>query len=660
MALAEIPKRDANGAANSAASTRIFRLVEGALVMLFLLQSARAVFAILVSTVSRALNIDEVDPLIATSHLVLVMVLALPWLAPRRRTLLPRVLLLSAVGVALGRLAVSVPLQLVQLYGGMAALGFGGVYLSSLLRANRRMWVTVIIVGLTFEQLLRAGDTYDLTLHARTDIPVGALRLQMPVWVLQAVLCVILLAVAVYARRSARHEPYEPGFLTTLGGLAFGAFLALEFLALGLANVVARWANVPYPVILPWLLLATGLPLLPGVRDFVGQTFHIFDDQVRGWVWLFIFLLMLIVGNRLVGIGSAGALILAQFMAVMLLWWVPIPPEADEIEQVGPSLSFGLFAFAVLVYAYSLTFELGERVPLIQGQVLFVLLIAGALVGLPRLFWREVDPWTEPISLPRLLPAAYVAPLVVVGLVLGGPRSSQGVPPVPEELRVATYNINSGYDERGIFQLERAALTIEASLADVVMLQEVDTGLPVSYGVDEAVYLGRRLGMEHVYLPMVEHSRGVAILSRWPLTQQTGTAIQQNSPMAAVRARLVDPPSGRTIDIVSAELMPSVDESLRLQQLGYLFSLFDPAAPTVLGVDLGTGTTDIAYLQLTPVSFQDADVLLGIEHGFTVPASDPTERHDYVMVRGLVPHEARHVESLASDHRLVVVRLTAP
>jgi endonuclease/exonuclease/phosphatase family metal-dependent hydrolase len=640
-------------------SNRVFRFVEGSLVVLFVLQAARIAIALLLSGVTRALDTGAVDVVLATAHLMLIMMLALPWLAPRSRTVLPRVMLVCAILAGAARLAASVPITIVQLYSSILTLGFGGVYLSSVLRANRRTWVTILVLGLTAEQLLRSLDSYDLLFHNETNIAVGDFRLQMPLLIIQAILVACLVIVSIFARRSARFEPYDPGFLTTTGGLAFGGFLALEFLVLGLPNIIARWSDVPYETIVPLILLATAVPLLPSVRDFGQQILGVFDERLRGWVWLFILLLLLIVGNRVNGLGSASALLLAQFMAVMLLWWMPSPPEPDEVEQVGPSLSLGLFIFVALTYFFSLTFAVSSGLGFLRGQGLTVALIAAVFSGLPRLAWREHDPWAEASLIPRSLPAAFVAPVVVFGMLMSGAHAIQPASIMGQSVRIATYNINDGYDENGIFQLEFAAQTIEASLADIVLLQEADIGRPTSYGTDEVRYLARRLKMYEAYLPISGHERGVAVLSRWPIIARQSVAITGDGAIVAVRVRINDPVTARTLDVVSAQLSPGAEE-VRLQQLAYLFSLMDPQMPTVLGVDLGTTPEDIAYQQLTSVSFTDPDVILGIENGFTYPAVEPTERRDYVLLRGFTARDARQVKSAASDHRLVVVEIMWP
>ncbi len=354
------------------------------------------------------------------------------------------------------------------------------------------------------------------------DIPVAGLTIRIPWIVIQIGVALVAVAVSRLARGSARRETYEPAYLTAWGGLALGAFFAVETLVLAMPNVISRWAGVSYAGLVPWLLLVTALSLMPFVRHLMGETMAMFDDRLGGVVWLLLMVMLLVVGNRLPGLGAAGALIIAQFMAALLVWWMPSPPDPAEVEQVGPSMSLAMAVFIVLVYAYSVTLEYAAVGEWLKGQGLIVLLIAAAVVALPRLFWREEDPWLLHPGLPRGVALAFIAPIVVLGLIVSGLGVDPVPPPLGTTLRIATYNINRGYDAVGAFQLELVARTIEASHADVVLLQEVDAGSPASYGIDEVQYLARRLDMSQAFLPTTEQVRGLAVLSRWPLSSRAG------------------------------------------------------------------------------------------------------------------------------------------
>ncbi|MBN1427837.1 MAG: endonuclease/exonuclease/phosphatase family protein [Anaerolineae bacterium] len=643
-------------------AARVFRLIESSLVVLFFIQAIRVVFAILLSMAGGALAARQVDLVIVNSHLALIVALVLPWFSPRTRAALPRTLMISAILVAVARLLISLNLSFLRLYAGVALVGFAGVYFASLLRANWRAWISSIVVGITIDQLLRALDTYDLSLRViMLEIPMGTRTLGIPWLGVQVFLSAVAILASLAARRSTRQEPYEPAFLTVWGGLAIGGFWVVETLLLSMPGVIARWTGVSYAGLVPWLILVTALPLLPSVRKLIGHTLGLFDAHLRGWVWMFVLLLTIILGNRLGGPAAAGILIVAQFVAVLSLWWIPSASEITEIEQVGPSFSLGMFVLALLVYAYSLTFEYARTFLWLKDQGLIIIVVAVVLLTFPRLWWHEEDLWEAPVVVPKGVPITFVVPMAVFGLMLSGLGSSPTMT-TGNTLRVATYNINEGYDAGQNFRLELIARTIEAGLADVVVLQEVDAGRPVGYGVDQVQFLARRLRMYQYFQPTVEGLSGIAILSKWPIGEQhqtllPGPGIQKG----AFRVLVGDPATGRYVTVLGTQLSPGQEED-RLQQLAVLLNLAldSQAGPVVLAADLGASPDDVVYQQLLANGFVDPNITLGIEQGFTAPSRNPTLRHDYVLVRGLIPIDSRQVDSAASDHRLVVVEVGWP
>ena len=233
----------------------------------------------------------------------------------------------------ISRLAMALPIAPAKIFGGLIVIGMAGIYLVALLRANYRTWVSSMIAGLALDQLLRSRDLFGLFAHATANIPVGAVRLVPPLFVILFFVIGPLVFVSVVARSSARLEPYRPGSLGTLGGFALGGFLSLEFLVLGMPNVVAHWSEVPYSGAVPLMMAATVLPLIPGVRAAGSELLQVFDERLRGWIWLLASLLMIVVGNRFVGLMALLALGLAQFMAIMLLWWIPRNPILMQANQ---------------------------------------------------------------------------------------------------------------------------------------------------------------------------------------------------------------------------------------------------------------------------------------------------------------------------------------
>lgn len=639
---------------------RTYRLVEGSIVVLFFLEAARAAFAALLSLVNAALQTGQVTFGLVEGHAILLLVVALPWLAPRARTALPELLSLSAIGVGTARLMMALPVPGLQLYAALIVLGLGSVYFAALLRANWQRWIVAWIVGLALDQLMRAGNSYDITLRPWLTVPALGVKLAIPWVVVQFMLTVLLIAVSRLARGTAHLEPYRPARLSIGGGVGFGAFVTLELSALAMPNVGARWSGVSFGMLVPWLLLATTLPLAFSMRQIMGETLSMFGKGLRGWIWLTLLLMLTVVSNRLDGPGAAGALVAAQFMTVLLLWWMPSPAQGEQPTSAGLPIAIGMLVCIGLIYAYSLTFEYMYGLGWLQGQGLVVLLVAMLLVNVPRLLPRSDDPWMALPTVPRGVVVTFIAPLFVFGVLLGSLRNMPAQAP-GNALRVATYNINGGYDAEGQFQLDLIAQTIEAATPDIVMLQEVDTGQPVGYGIDQVTYLAERLDMHAAYYPTVEQLHGLAILSRWPLADTSGLLLPgEGEQLGALSGQLVlNAETGQQVTFVDTQLLPAGD-NVRIEQMAVLLGLLNQERPAVLGGDLGAPPGDELYRQLHLIGMDDPDVELGIEDGYTYPSTAPMFRRDYVLTRGLMPLDSRQVQSMASDHRLVVVEMAWP
>jgi hypothetical protein len=302
---------------------RAFRLTEAGLILWFFLTAARTVAAILLGLVTGALADGQVTLSFVNAHLWVAGAVAVVWFAPRPRSTLPTTLSLTALVVAISRVPVSIFQPTIRFYAALVVFAIGGLYMVSLLRANYRTFLTALVIALVLDQLARAaGYTYDITLREKWLLP-------------QVVLSLVAIAVSRLARARAKNEPYQPARLTLWNGLSLGAFLFLQMALLGMPNVIARWANVDYGPVAVWLVLVTALMLSPSLRQIASRPLEMFDERSRGWVWMLLLALLLVLGNRTSGPLAAVALISAQVVALMIVWWVPDERGSDERDQVA-------------------------------------------------------------------------------------------------------------------------------------------------------------------------------------------------------------------------------------------------------------------------------------------------------------------------------------
>jgi endonuclease/exonuclease/phosphatase family metal-dependent hydrolase len=367
----------------------------------------------------------------------------------------------------------------------------------------------------------------------------------------------------------------------------------------------------------------------------------------------------LLIGHLAGSGASAAGLLLATMVSVALLSALPRPAGGG---RSGLGLALGNLAFLVLSFGLAFAFTYPYTLPALKGSGVAWYLAAALLSslavlgeGLPALDWS----WRRwrTVGLVGVVSIAWLASRPAG---LARPITPQVQPGAPPTLRLATYNIHYGYDGPWHLSLARQAETLAALQADVIALQEVDTARITSYSIDDALWLGQRLGMQVVYLPTVEHLTGIALLSRYPVTEAGTTLLpSQEEQTGLIHARLQV--GDQTLDVFATWL--GLSEAERARQVGAALAWLaqrSPRGPASLAGDLNSPPDSPTYRQLVEAGFGDPFRELGLGDVPTDPASAPDERIDYVWLRELTPLAAGVPDSLASDHRPVWVTVQAP
>ena len=549
----------------------LLRSLEAGMVGLFLIQAIRFVYAGLYARASSADLVERVpnpaalagtpgvvelatvqNEIVALAALLLLPVLAL--VIGRLRASLPFAVIL----VALGR-SLAIQTRDLEMLGGALVIGAGLLYLALVIIRRPGFFPAIILTGVAGDALIRAlGNSYDPTWQRGYVFDVGgAFTVGIEVVIAIAAIVLIFLSIGLWfvERREAAAEDYVApprGVLNLWGALALGGILFLELTLLGLPNVVARWADVSYSGIVPWLLAATLLPLVPEIRAFAGRFAGMFDGVWRGWLWLLLLGLLLVIGDRYDGIPAAIALTLAQFVVGLTLWWL-IQTGAPSHNLTGLFVPFTVLAFGLLAvgeyftydYAYVPDFappydQVDEVLRAFREMGLALVLIAALLAAIPMILARRRIPWRGGRASYTVLTLLLVV-AVSAGSVAATVNETVRRPENPDCLRVATFNIHGGYSQFFDPNLERVANLIEADGADVVLLQEVETGRMASYGVDQVLWLARRLKMESVFFPQNEALQGIAVLSRVPIDRWQGLRLPSVGNQAAAMHVVLDP-----------------------------------------------------------------------------------------------------------------------
>jgi endonuclease/exonuclease/phosphatase family metal-dependent hydrolase len=233
-------------------------------------------------------------------------------------------------------------------------------------------------------------------------------------------------------------------------------------------------------------------------------------------------------------------------------------------------------------------------------------------------------------------------------------------------LTVMTYNIHHGAGIDGVLDLERIAVLIERSGADVIGLQEVDRNWGVrSNWADQPAWFAQRLKMHYAYaanldLPPVNPGEprrqyGTAILSKYPIKDFTNPLLPLH-PTGERRGLAVAKIKVRGADLRFANThLTSNNKAERLEQARKMVELLgNSTTPTLLVGDLNARPRAPEIKSLTAV-YDDTWTEVGVGPGYTIKADNPTKRIDFQLHSdGLRPIKAAVPVTPASDHLPVV------
>jgi endonuclease/exonuclease/phosphatase family metal-dependent hydrolase len=611
--------------------------------------------------------------------------------------------LLTLVGLALAaaRFAMIAAADPASPVAAAVTVGVGLLYLALLIRTRLRLLPYFFILGLSLDQLLRAtGNTLDPSWSAGSAVLAfgsGQGTFIVTYYSLQAGLSILLallagLTLLLRRRDDSSSPPDERGMLPFWGAIGLGALLFLQVSLLALPNAIAGRAGVDYTTFVPLVLLATALPLVPWVRAQGRSFVALFDPALRGWIWLLLIALLIVLGSRFSGIVAGAAFVLAQFAVSMMWWWLARPQAEKEHSFTGLWLLFSVLVFAFLVvcdfftyeYAYVQNFSgdlafLNPYIPPLlrgfRGMGLGVTLLAVFLSSIPMMQTRRRIPWAEGrrTATQSVLAVVLVAVLALGAALAARPPVIQGVRGV-DSFRTGSYNIHSGFNEFFHYDLEAIAETIQQSGANVVLLQEVEAGRMTSFGVDQPLWLARRLGMDRRFLPTNEGLHGLATLSNVPIVyhqgtplpgigQQTGLQHVQVSTDGGVSAiAFYNTWLGLLLDLGSEQSLQQQEQDQQTQ-LNAIFARIATDYPDLNLVRVVVGGTfnnvpgSPLIEQMRVSGFTDPFAGLPSELSATLWRTNARARFDYLWARNVLPLGALVMQSHASDHRMAVVEI---
>ncbi len=655
---------------------------EVALVGLFFVQALRRLPGLLLNRGAVAVRMDSlnpenlatspgmVDPALFTGELLfLLLMLALPLLAQvfqHER----RALSLGVIFVAVARALPALGIGTAGSHVVAAVLGGGLACMVLLMRRRVMHFPALLIFGFAGDQLLRAaGFTMDLSWSSTWALPqllLSAGAIVLTTWLLRRVQEPVL------AEVTAQH-----GLLTLWGALGLGALLYLELVLLALPNAIAARSETSLTLIASLLVLATLLPLLPPARRLAHLLLQTFYGGLRGWLWLALVSLLLLIGLRLQGVAAALALILLQFVVSLMWWWLLRPAEQGDRNNNAFVLIAALLVTGLLLLGNFFTLAIPPEMnpfpaPADSGQLLqrmlrglrgmdaALLLLAIVLAALPMTRMRSRIAWTSPAVEPFLPAALLVFLAAVLTAGLSAPRAADASLD-SSTLRVASWNINAGATPYLHQDLESLAQTIQRSGADVVLLQNVDFGRSTSYWVDQANWLARRLDMQHRYFPAAGGTNGLAILARAGLQEHDAWLATGDGQQGGLQRVILDV-RGDILTLYNYWPGPaSHDLQLQIGTMNTLIGALhhrDEPRRLMLGASFSHPPDDQLLLPLRVANFMDPLQGHPLDRAWTTHVDGEEARTDYLWLRA--PLHSTGSAALSTDtggHRLILLEI---
>jgi endonuclease/exonuclease/phosphatase (EEP) superfamily protein YafD len=588
-------------------------ILEAGFIGLFFVQSLRFLIGALYSRLASAALVTSypsdsydssisgiIDPSVVSIEIMLVgLVIALPILTLLigRLRFAP---LIGAIMVIVGRALITFEGGITSTIAAEIAVGGALFYIAVIVGQRARSLPYLFVFGLAFEQVIRAfGNTLDPTIFSEAKlvlINLSFTAFYLDFAQLLAVLLGITILITVFNSLTKSDSSEErlrdgtmvnpdKGLLAIWGALGMGGLLFLELSLLALPNAIAGRADTDYTGFVPFVIVVTLLPIIPEIRAQARNLIAPFDPSARGWIWLIFIALMIVVGTRIQHLPVVGsllpigglALLLAQF-AVSMVWWWLARPKTDTERNLGSIwLVLTILIFVLLVigdmfsyeYAFVRPFFIPNNIgltdflnrailPLLRGfrgLGLGLILLAVLLSTLPMIQSTRRIPWHGGKLVASLLTGALVAIFAILGAFAA--RPPQVIPVVnAETIRVGTFNIHSGYTEFYGQNLGLVVRDISNSGATVLLLQEVEAGRLTSFGVDQSLWLARRLGMDRRFYPTNEGLFGLAVLSKVPIVFDDGVllpSIDQQTGLQRVQIQ-PEPNVNSVITIYNTEL----------------------------------------------------------------------------------------------------------
>lgn len=352
-----------------------------------------------------------------------------------------------------------------------------------------------------------------------------------------------------------------------------------------------------------------------------------------------------------------GLLVAAQALLPLALAPALGPEPGRRVERTYLWLGIGSVITILLILLFYLKTEWKALWPVMAGLAVLPGLLIGARQAGARLTGvvRGAG-WLQSTAAIIALGAVAI-PLSLIPR--SGERPATG--PAPADLTVMTYNIHHLFNWRGVPGPEAVARVMEEAGADLIGLQETGRGWNFTGGADLVSWLRWRFPGYHVRYGKTEGDLvGNILLSRWPILEE-GWELYEMKVSALQRGLIwarIPTERGDLLFVKTHLSAWRTEEADRINQAEHLLAFWNQEPRFILVGDLNSRPGTEPLRRLEQGGLVDLPGALGMGQSPTFPAGQPRVRLDYVFSAPAVePVQAEIPETLASDHRPVVVRI---
>ncbi len=204
---------------------------------------------------------------------------------------------------------------------------------------------------------------------------------------------------------------------------------------------------------------------------------------------------------------------------------------------------------------------------------------------------------------------------------------------------------------------------------DVLLLQEVEAGRMISYGVDQPAWLARQLNMQVEYFPTNESLQGLAVLTRLPIVRSEGIFLTSAGRQTGVQYLKLRAPDRADLNIYNTQLgllindpnqpiqAQEQDQTQQIQEIFNFINQNDPNSRILLGGTFNTVPGSDIY-QYVSQTFIDPFAGLQTEKAVTLKlVNGDAARVDYLWLRQITGRFVSVVPISVSSHNMAIVEI---